>query len=547
MGALTSLKASRNVAAVGWWSEVERPSGATAGRSGRRTATTYAEVVSHVALDELTGPPAPSPAPPPPKRSRPLGRLVLAVLLATVLCGGGALLGSAIHSDGPGFPDEWDERVEPLVSFVERTRGLRFDHPVAVYFLSPAQYRHAISSASQEPVSGEDSGAVSEAARNSRALGVQRALGLVEGDLDLDEAAADLGGEGTLAYYDFRRKVVNVRGTEVTPSMEATLVHELTHALQDQHFDLEERNDGADSEEAAVLRAVLEGDAMTVEAAYVQSLPEEQRRRMIEDGRLQFEEADAGLANVPAALRASQAIPYYLGRPYVALAETTEEGTLDPDRLDELMGELPRVTAAVFEPVVGVDEPANVVEPDLGAEPFLTDTIGAFSLFVVLADRIDPVVAMDAVDGWEGDSFVAAEVGKGDDQRVCVAATFLMRNEGDSIQLSGALSAWAETMPPEAEASVRGDGSAVELRSCDPGPEARGAGSGRSFEALLVPAGRLELASAFVGQGYGREQAACIANQVVRRLTVDELAAVEATPDLVERLSQLTTDAAAGC
>ncbi len=526
---------------------MERSVGGVWGRSGRRTATTYAEVVTHVALEELTGPPAPAPPPPPPKRSRPLVRLALAVVLATLLCGAGALVGAAIHDDGPGHPDRWDERVAPLVSFVERTRGLRFEHPVSVYFLTPAQYRHAIVTASDDPVSGDDGDAVSGTADDERALGVQRALGLVEGAPDLEAAAADLGATGTLAYYDYRKKVVNVRGTDVTPSMEATLVHELTHALQDQHYDLEARNDGADSEEAAVLRAVLEGDAMTIEAAYVQSLPEEQRRRMLEDGRRQYEEADAGLANVPAALRAAQAIPYYLGRPFVALEETTGQGTLDPDRLDALMDDLPEVTAAVFEPIAGVEEPANVVEPDLGAEPFLRDTIGSFSLFVILADRIDPVVAMDAVDGWEGDAFVAAEVGKGDDARVCVAATFLMRNEGDSIQLSGALSAWAETMPEEAEVSVDGDGSAVELRSCDPGPEPRSKGAGRSLDALLVPAGRLELTSAFVGQGYGREQASCIANQVVRRLTADELAAVEATPDLVERLSQLTTEAASGC
>src|SRR5690606_30912447 len=121
-------------------------------------------------------------------------------------------------------PDRWDERVAPLVSFVERTRGLRFEHPVSVYFLTPAQYRHAIVTASDDPVSGDDGDAVSGTADDERALGVQRALGLVEGAPDLEAAAADLGATGTLAYYDYRKKVVNVRGTDVTPSMEATLV-----------------------------------------------------------------------------------------------------------------------------------------------------------------------------------------------------------------------------------------------------------------------------------------------------------------------------------
>ena len=501
-----------------------------------------------MALDQLTGPPAPSPPPAPaPRRSGRLGRAALALLLTVALCGGGALVGSLVHDDGPGHPGEWDHRVQPYVAFVERTRGLRFDHPVAVYFLSPAQYRHAITSASDGPVTGDDAAAATDASRNRRALGLQRALGLVEGDPDLEEAAADLGGEGTLAYYDFVRKVVNVKGSEVTPSMEGTLVHELTHALQDQHYDLQRRNERADSEEAAVLRSVLEGDAMTVEAAYVQSLPEEQQRRIQEESRSQAEDADAQLAEVPAALRAAQAIPYYLGRPYVSLTETTRAGALDPGRLDDLMGDLPDVTAALFTPVDGAEEPARVKPPDLGRKPFLRDTVGAFSLFVLLADRIDPVVAMDAVDGWEGDALAAAEVSRSGAERVCIAATFRMAGDDDAAELSGALTTWSRTMPAEAGVAVDRSGRSVELRSCDPGASARGTSTGKAFTALLVPAGRLELTSAFVGQGVGLEEAACMANRVIRQLTLDELASVEASPELTQRLREMTSAAAQAC
>ena len=39
-----------------------------------------------------------------------------------------------------------------------------------------------------------------------------------------------------LAYYSFRTKQITVRGRTLTPSVKATLVHELTHVLQDQHF-----------------------------------------------------------------------------------------------------------------------------------------------------------------------------------------------------------------------------------------------------------------------------------------------------------------------
>ena len=48
---------------------------------------------------------------------------------------------------------------------------------------------------------------------------------------------------GTLAFYDPTDERVRVRGTEMTVGLEVTLVHELTHALQDQHFDLERLNE----------------------------------------------------------------------------------------------------------------------------------------------------------------------------------------------------------------------------------------------------------------------------------------------------------------
>ena len=43
---------------------------------------------------------------------------------------------------------------------------------------------------------------------------------------------------GILAFYDDQAKEVVIRGTTLDVSHRATLAHELTHVLQDQHFDL---------------------------------------------------------------------------------------------------------------------------------------------------------------------------------------------------------------------------------------------------------------------------------------------------------------------
>ena len=49
--------------------------------------------------------------------------------------------------------------------------------------------------------------------------------------------------------------------------MRVTLAHELTHVLQDQHFDLERLAD-PDFDRADELRAMAEGDAGRIEDAY---------------------------------------------------------------------------------------------------------------------------------------------------------------------------------------------------------------------------------------------------------------------------------------
>src|SRR3546814_7300245 len=70
----------------------------------------------------------------------------------------------------------------------------------------------------------------------------------------------------------------------MTPAVTKTLVHELTHALQDQHFDLGKKFDELDNDKegtaAAVYRGLVEGDASRIETAYVASLPTDEQQAL---------------------------------------------------------------------------------------------------------------------------------------------------------------------------------------------------------------------------------------------------------------------------
>ena len=105
-----------------------------------------------------------------------------------------------------------------------------------------------------------------------------RAFGLVEGDFDLLSDMEDLGTSGTVGTYAFEDEVIRVRGDSLTAEAKSTLVHELTHALQDQHFDIGDRMQESDDDDDAPddsLSALVEGDADRIEERWADELTDE--------------------------------------------------------------------------------------------------------------------------------------------------------------------------------------------------------------------------------------------------------------------------------
>ena len=175
--------------------------------------------------------PAPSTSAAGPRRwPMALGVIVVGLLLLGVV----ALVTDRLQSDGPEHPEAWDPRVEHLVRFVEDERGLDFDHPVYVDFLTGGRVHGARRRATRRRCS--DGGA--DRARPLRG-GAPRPRCRLRGARPRARPSTRSSDGGTLAFYDPVSERVRVRGTEMTVGLEVTLVHELTHALQDQHFDLE--------------------------------------------------------------------------------------------------------------------------------------------------------------------------------------------------------------------------------------------------------------------------------------------------------------------
>lgn len=285
----------------------------------------------------------------------------------------------------------WDRRVVGLADFVEDERGLRFDHPVRTEFLSEADFRREVT---------DDTELTAEDADELRHLeGIFRALGLVSGELDLVAATNTLKGEEIIGLYDTDRDRILIRGDRITIGMRPTIVHELTHALQAQHHDLERDHERSGAEIA--FTSLVEADAMRIEDRYVASLSDEDQRAVEQSRVAQIDEID--LEGVPDILSELFSLPYVLGPPFVeALVEDGGD-----DAVERAFRSPPVSEEQVVEPAkyLAGETPRKVATPKLRSGERRVgdaDDFGMVSLLLVLGERIPFAQAWTAVAGWAG-------------------------------------------------------------------------------------------------------------------------------------------------
>jgi hypothetical protein len=259
--------------------------------------------------------------------------LALAGTLAFVLLKPDHSAPAAAPPPAPSYPLHWDDRIAPYAKIAAHERGLSFVHPVPVRFLSPAKFAKTLTT-DETDLSNDDRRQLEQA------TGQLRALGLIAGDVNLLKASNDAQAGAVDAYYSFKDKRITVRGHRVTPAVKSTLVHELTHVLQDQHFDVgarlkklgKESEKGRDTSEASVLDAIVEGDAERVAHLYAASLGPRQRRALAASERAEVTHADHRTSQVPQVVMAMMSAPYTLGEGLVQTV-AQEGGNAAVDRL----------------------------------------------------------------------------------------------------------------------------------------------------------------------------------------------------------------------
>ncbi|MBV9951165.1 MAG: hypothetical protein JO291_04390 [Acidimicrobiia bacterium] len=484
------------------------------------------------------GPPPEQPRPRSSKRGPILAGAAILAAIAVVAAGSVVLLGG---KSSPNHPDHWDPRIAPIAQWVARERKLSFLHPVYVDFLTPAQYR-AASTTSEDDLSPQDKAELDQYA------GAWRAIGLAQGKVDLGSSMNEVSDTGTLAFYDPDDQRVRVRGTKLTPGVRVTLAHELTHALQDQHFDLKQLyNDSSrlqpDSYDTQ-LRAVVEGDAEDIEQRYIdEQLTSEERRAYEKQSEDEGKAANDKLqkASVPPGLLGTFSAPYWFGPRFVTMIEQ-ERGA---KAVDEAIRVPPSSSEQMFDPLAYLngDRPVTVdpVKVPAGATVIDQGPFGSVQWFLMLAERIKPATALRAVDGWGGDSqAVWTQHGK-----VCIGANFSGDTPDDDDEMVDALNRWSKAMPAGTAEVSHGHG-VVSFRSCDPGSSAKLHVTGRSGDALAYPAVRTDIATATLSEGASTDQAGCFGTQIVSELTPAQLTEDTTFFESVD-FDRLVTDARVRC
>ncbi|MFN8036310.1 MAG: hypothetical protein U0V73_10280 [Acidimicrobiia bacterium] len=441
-----------------------------------------------------------------PRRRR--GLLAALVALAVVA---GLVASYLVWSGGSSsYPSKWDPRVAAIAKFDEKTRGLKYDHPVPVAFLPDKQFRKEVTR-DEKGLTKEDRKQLQQSTK------FLRALGLVSGNVDLFKETNKLQGETVLAFYDPDRKRVRVRGTKLDPATRVTVAHELTHVLQDQHFDLNKTEDRLDSDARSIFRAIVEGDATDVEDAYIAKLSRADKAAYEKSQQDEQQKTQESTATIPEVLQVLQEAPYVFGSPLIAVLRA-DGGVRE---LNRAFSHPPVSDEQLMDPrrFLAHDKPKKVARPQLarGEKKVDSGTMGAIGWYVMLASRIDPKEALTAVDGWGGDKYVSFERGK----TTCVRAAYRGDTRRDTDEMHAALTKWVAAMPAHA-GSLRRSGGVVTLESCDPGASTE-IRTGSLSDAMALPVGRVQILGEFVKDGAPIDLAMCVSDKLVRALTPQQL------------------------
>lgn len=326
-------------------------------------------------------------------------------------------------------PQSLESIVLDIERFVERDRGLKFKHDVDVSLAADGEFQRLVLADFDK-----EKPAIIEQQQ------VLRAIGLVPPGFDLVEAERSFFSISVIGAYFPDTKRLIVRSAEITPLTREVLAHELTHALDDQWFDLNRPAlDNPDDESGYAFSSLVEGNARRVENDYLASLSaDEQDQAQSEQDDLILQHPE--ILDFPPIITTLNLSPYDDGPQFV-------QALLDDGgqpRLDAAFALPPITSEQILQPdrYLAAEGPVAVPAPKADGTPLNVGVMGELLLREMLFDSVPSVAEVQrAVKGWGGDSYVTWTDSAG---RSCVRDTFVGDTPGDTKELAQAITEWGQ-------------------------------------------------------------------------------------------------------
>jgi hypothetical protein len=305
---------------------------------------------------------------------------------------------------------------------VEQLRGLKFKRPVPVKVVDDAQARaHFVERLKKFWPEAE--------ARYQQAAHVR--LGLLPPDYDLVAGLLDTLEEQAGGFYDPDSDTFFILKDMPRAAAPLLISHELTHALDDQHYGIDGMLRAAedDDDRQTAVSAVVEGSGTLVMTRYL--MAEMQAGRIQVQDLQEFQESEAGKARklkaAPPLLQRSLLGSYLLGQGFLLRGRALQPGwTGDVADIDRAFKDPPRSSEQILHPdkywvEARRDPPRPVSIPDLGGvlgkgwSVGVAGTLGELTLALMTSPAPLDVTSPAALDaslwttpaasGWGGDLY----------------------------------------------------------------------------------------------------------------------------------------------
>ena len=341
-----------------------------------------------------------------------------------------AIPGTNSPSISPEVAAEMREEIGVLILDAEESRGLPFLSIPTITILDQAEFTERVNTDLKADLAEEDL-TTDEA--------FLKLLGMLEPGDDLESMIIELYTEQVAGFYDLETKelVVPVATDGITPLQSVTIVHELIHALTDQHFDFndeyERRIDEGSGDDASAALALIEGDATYQQFLFLESMSPEDAA----SAALEIQSIDATVfESMPAWLQRDLGFPYEKGLTFVGQIMSTS----GLKGVDDAYKEMPISTEQVLDPnkYLRNEQPEQMtpLTVDLpGWELAEESTFGEWGIQLLLTEAVTPGAVTQAAAGWGNDTYRFFTNG-GDS---AITWSYLGETETDAEDLANAL------------------------------------------------------------------------------------------------------------